>query len=366
MPTIQEAKQQVEQAKQSAQEQRQKVAEAREKAKRDREALLKSEKKLPKKTQSRLRQGLYTGLEGRKRRRAVSKAKEELEGRKKLVGQFEEGLKEYETKELESFESQIKSQEEKIKSVEQDKAHRELAWKIASDQVSGGLMSRLPEEYQKLARKWSQELDESAATQYNLLSKKYTQPKEVPEVNLSNVDLKDTGFSRNLWVSTKEGEFGVPLKTFEERSAETGGFVSVSDPSVPSNFESPSIIKAPTRLPPIKVSSLGSTRDLGRTDILKDLKPLRDIKTDTSSFKIGTDVSGTPFLTTGSPIRRTKLTSLKSRGYQPYPKPKVSFSKPKKPLKTKSLSPSKKTKGYKDLFFGKKKKKGKKKSIWEL
>jgi len=68
MVTVEEASQQVTQARQQAEEQRQKLAEARQKAQEDAKRLREAESKLPKPSQQRLRSGLYSGLEGRKRR----------------------------------------------------------------------------------------------------------------------------------------------------------------------------------------------------------------------------------------------------------------------------------------------------------
>lgn len=375
MTTISEARTQVQQAKQRAKEQRQQISEAREKAKRDKQTLTKQEKELPRANQQRLRQGLYAGLEGRKRRRAVSNIKEQLKGRKQLVSQFEKGLTEYEKKELAPFESQIKSKEAEIKRVEdynqavksvQRAVDKDMVWAIAA--YGSGLRQKLAKEYLKL----------ESLQRENFLK----QQQEAPEIQLSNVGIKGIAlpenkgalgiikdragnirsFFKSIGPSIQQDNYGSGLNVKDTRVFTVGDVKKVTGDSA---TISGGIIESPKSPPPIRIDNLGSSRGLSRLN-LRDFNKLKNINTDTSSFKVGKDIKGDSFLTTGSPIRRTKLTSLKSRGYQPYLKQKQSPIKQKKPIKSKSLLPSKKDKDYDDIFFTNKKskKKGRKKSIW--
>ena len=103
MTSILETKQQLSNARQSAQKQREQVRIQRELiSKKEREikqaktTIDEQIKKIPPKTQLRLRSGLYAGLEGRRRRQVIYNHKQQLEQQKKKVGNLKLGLTKYE------------------------------------------------------------------------------------------------------------------------------------------------------------------------------------------------------------------------------------------------------------------------------
>jgi len=113
MATIEEIRSQISQAKESLEQTRQRAREQQTLIEQRRQESLQAEtkireqeKKLPLPTQSRLRSGLYAGLEGRKRRQIISKVRKGLGQRKKDISLFKESLAKKEG-ELAKYETEV-------------------------------------------------------------------------------------------------------------------------------------------------------------------------------------------------------------------------------------------------------------------
>jgi len=197
-----------------------------------------------------------------------------------------------------------------------------------------------------LVKKYYKQL---AKTDYSILSKTIGQPK----IEKDSIQPPTYG-QRNAFA---------PSPVYDS----TGELIGMEDPiqkmsRLPTPFEK--MMHGKKKLLVSQSIPITIPRDLKRKDVVKDLIPL------ISSFMIKKKskvekLIDTTFRTTGSPIRMTKLTSLKSKGYIP--------STPiKKQLKTKPLLKreksipvkKKKSKFEKDLLFSKKDKEKKKKNLW--
>jgi len=380
MATIQEAKQQI------AQE-RARIEQTRERAEQARKEIIKEEKKLPKATQERLRSGLYTGIEGRKRRRAVSEAKEEVERRKRDIELFTKGLKEREKKVLTPFEQKIKQAERAQGAYA---TLRRSIEKSYEDGYGSGRYSRQaqeafsragldPNKAEKIYRDAIRELGKKTGALLSQLQRK--QLKMQPEIS----EVSKSGYSVPTIFNPKTGELGAPLMTFEERAKQTGGFVSTSDPhvvheiNIPKGDISRSTKSISTQLPSSKIN-FSVPRNLSLTQTRRDFASLKSFDISQPSKEIK-KISETNFRTTGSPMRITKATSLKSRGHltkpiskiRDYAKKSKSAKEPKIELPKTPKSTKKKGKKGKDedfllgdgLIISKDSKKGKKKiNLW--
>lgn len=111
---LQQARNQLDLAKQQAQTQRTQLETRRREAQDVERRLTKQQSKIPVANQSRLRSGIYSGLQGRKVRGQVSRAKSQIKTKKSELKSFKEGLSEFENKELKPFESRIKANEASI------------------------------------------------------------------------------------------------------------------------------------------------------------------------------------------------------------------------------------------------------------
>ncbi len=360
MATLEEAKQSVKRGKDILQSQRQQVQERREQAQKSKEQIIKEKEKLPKKSQSRLRGGLYSGLEGRKRRRIISQAKERLESGEKDVQRVEKGLTQFEKEQLKPFESQIKSQEAEIQEIEkQEKAYKRAREYFIEGKGKVALSSLGKKYYDQIA------LDTGAAGAAERIKKQVSEKSEYTPVLKPGKPLE---FDTSKIETPSVGQFIKDI--FTNPIGKITGVIRPIEPGIEVTEISPKILPPTTTTPPTikkhsipEFSSLGLGRDLSRTDRIKDINPL-------SSMDIGKIESDVSLLkgnlrTTGSPIRYTKIRSLKSRGYIPDKKPRDLKKKLPRPKKQpESIKPKKKD--YEDIFFTNKKlkKKGRKKSIW--
>ncbi len=351
---IAQARTQVETAKQQAQEQRQLVEQKRQEAQRVEESLREQEKKIPKPTARLLRSGMFTGLEGRKRLRQVKMIEKGIGEKKGEVGLFKQEI-EKTAGNIKVFETEIGEKEEEIRKTEGEvRAYEkeQQAIKLA-ERAAGGSMGAFFS-MDSLARKY-----------YRLIK----QGEKVQAVYGGRTDEISIGTSPQLFgvkpIYSNRGEVvGVDdpfqkmsrLPTPTEKLYFSGGRTDGGSIGGSSGIITPSF-------------SFSPPRDVPRTDVTKDWKPLASINFQQMSSS-SSNLFNIPFRTTGSPMRVTKITSPKSRGYTPVrriPKPKV----PIRPIKIKTEKIKKKKrfldKDEDSFLFGKKSKKiGKKtrKSIW--
>ncbi len=373
MASIQEVKSQIAQARKSVQEQRGLVEQKRKEAREVESKISEQERKLPKPTQSRLRSGLYSGLEGRKRRQQISGMKQELQTKKKDVGLFKKGLSGYEKEVLDPYEKEISKTEVEINKA----AKYQEAVKVYL-----GLKTRPSgfNEHDPLVKKAKREAEriEGSQTQVSFSTPQSPQL-ETPSINYSPMSFSQGTADKSTFQKVHEAVFSAGEKVGDVirdptllkgylttsrpevvmdldkgvmRSATGEDFGRDKTPSMPSGTPLPSITPSPSFSSP----SFSVPRNLPLTDIRKDWQQL-------SSFDSGAVSTDKLFRTTGSPIRMTKLSSSKSRGYIPDRKPVLMrpYSFVKKPEISKTKK--KKNKFEDDFFFGKSK--GKKKSnIW--
>lgn len=347
-----QAEQQINRARQQLQEQRSQVEQRKQEAESAKQKLIAEEKKLPTYSQQKLRSGVYTGLEGRKRRQIVSGIKSDIEEKKKQVGLFKSALIEYEEKELNPFETQLKQEETKVSEYKKHLDAIRLAEKVALGEKSPLILS-----YNKLAKSYYRKM---------LSSRQPVVPEQVttsidsenirigePTYYEQKLTLKDIGVGiGNIlqgrgFATQREGAFQTYKEVDKPETTITTKTISTELLSVPKL----SVLKTPS-------FSFSPPRDLGRTEFRKEFSSLGKI--DTEMTKGVVDKLKRPFLTTGSPKRFTPLVSLKP--IRP-PTP----SKPSKKIIKKSLFESKKEEDNNIFSNGKKeksKKSKKKKSIW--
>lgn len=357
----------VQQLRQQVQQRKEDISTAKQKAQEESKRLSEQEKKLPRASQARLRgERLYSGIRGRKRRRQVEDVKKDIKAKKELLKDFQKGLTTYEKEELSPF-------EESLNVYEKQKAEADAynyAIRAYLDLTSAGNLSNVPKSIREKAYSDAQKIKESYATSYNIGLQSYEQqlPK-TPElldvkVQPSNILIKEKTRSKNL------PKIGQPILKFSERAEQTGGFVSVKDPFVypetpkDTNINVPEI--KPFNIPSLDINLSSFTKNLGRTQQVKEVGNLKDLDTSIKSLKVGRDSKGQWFLTTGSPKRFTPLISIKPvRPPTPHSPPQRMNYLGIKPIKDGTKIKKKKDKV--DMFFGtnKKKSKGKnKKSFW--
>jgi chemotaxis protein histidine kinase CheA len=184
-------------------------------------------------------------------------------------------------------------------------------------------------------------------------------------------ELKEQEVKQTISQSVPTSTFSLGVKPIYTN----GKLVGIDDPiqkmcRLPTPAEELMYGQKVTPISSAKSSLFISTRDLPRTIKLKEVPTMGDINIFGTSIEVS-ELRDT-MRTTGSPIRVTKLTGLKSRGYIPdrRPKPRITI-KPKQIVKTPSFFKkdkkvsTKKSKFDDDFFFGKKiKKKFKKRNIW--
>lgn len=366
MTKAEDVRSQLQKKRQKLESTRKQIQEREKQAEKVRKQVEKEREKIPKPTQRKLRSGLYSGLEGRKRRRIVEAQKKELKGKEQEIGLFKKGLTEFKEKELKPFEKRLEKEEEGFKEWEKQKEAYDKALKIASisdPRAVFALSGKLEKEYYRQIKSMSKEPQESV-----------TVTEIAPEI--SSVDT-DTITVEKI----KEGMPAPQFKVGDLLSAENWrrgweaeklkrAGVSESD-ILKREGESFDLSGGSKNIPSISFSML-SPRGISRTDKLKDYNEWSslDLK------KVGKDVRGVtnkPFRTTGSPIRFTQIGSLKSRGHLG-DKPRIqkiqSKSKPKRKLDPSIMgfTAPKKTKEVKIksnfLFGNSKEKKKKKRNLW--
>jgi len=390
MVDVIEIRKQIEQAKIDVAEQREIVKQRRKEAeqqeKKVREQFLEQEKKFPKPTQQLLRSGMFAGLEGRKRRQQIERAKKELklekQGRKKEISLFKEGLIKYEKEELEPFVKEIEQKEKQIKAIEQwDKEIRriqnlyqkykgedkgdELGYELATLQEGrtylkqGASLSNVNDWVSQKLR-YRELKDRAIAEQLAEYQKSFEESKQKQKEFSSSPSL----FGVNPIYDSSGKLIGIEdnIKKISRLPTTTEQFIYGSRGKVV--LPSKSSIRAPVFNKRSSSFNIGDIRDLSRTELIKNINPLRSISMPVSKIS-------SLFRTTGSPVRMTKLTSPKSRGYIPSHKVPVIKQQVKKPifiLKSKPQIKKIKKKSFidfgEDNFFPKKK--TKKKSIWGI
>jgi hypothetical protein len=316
--SLEEAKQQITRAELQAQEQRQLLQERRGEAEKRREEIIQQEKKIPIPSQRLLRQGMFSGLEGRKRRQVVGKIKEQIGKQKEEIGIFKEELTKFEEKELKPFEKSISERKGEVREYELDMEATELAREVyLGSKTKGMLNPRAKKIYDKMVKLGGKT------------------PKS--EIQISNVPIEQ-------WGSYIDPKTGLGYSTTPE-VAKTSGWVSERDYKLSKIFTPPKSI------------FLSPPKNLGRTELKKDFSPVANIK-----FKDTSSLLDRKFLTTGSPIRKTPLFGSKTT------RPLTPSVKPRTYLPTsKPRTIEKKTKTFKisNTFFSKNKKE-KKKNFWGI
>jgi hypothetical protein len=334
--TVKEVESQIQQARQTLQKERKDIIEQKKELSKAEQQRKEARKKLPTPTARTLRSGLFAGLEGRKRRRQVEKVKKGISTDIKKIGLFKEGLTKKEEEVLKPYEQQIEQKEKEVE--EYKKAKSAYEKKIADYELGRKLAYKgvFPFGENKTVLEGYRDAKGSLRS-IKEFKKSLAQPKEMKEPEIkqwgSYIDPKTKlGYSTTPDVAKEKG--WIPEAEYKFKK------IIFSQPKF--DFKQP--------------------RDLSRTDFIKKFAaPMSNIKLDKPKFD-------SQFRTTGSPIRMTKLTSFKSRGYIPVKKPEI--VKPKKIIKPSLFKKDKKisikeTKFDDDLFFGKKsKKKSKKRSIW--
>jgi len=352
---ISQAKQRLEQTRQQAQEQKSLIGQRRQESLQAEAKIREQEKKLPTMTQSRLRSGLYTGLEGRKRRQIISKIRKGLGQKQKEIGLFkgsliekEEGLAKYETDVLKPFETQIASKEAEISAYETKTAALSRARDIYLSTSPYAIFSL---EYESgLVKDYYKQL---VKTDYSILK--------------SGIDTPITPK-----IPSQAPFYGqsVPFDSLTPTPiyGSSGELVGIDDPiqkvsRLPTTFETSLYGKKniPSFSLPQSLFSISPPKDLKRIDIIKEFGALRELSAGNKLI-----IEEAQFRTTGSPMRMTKISSFKSRGYIPTPSIKTKFKTPSLFRKEKSVSlPKKKKSKFGSTFsFGKKIKGKKKTNLW--
>ncbi len=337
MVTIAEVKSQITAGKQSIQEQRQQIQEKRGQAEKVRTQITKQERSIPVPTQRTLRGGgLFSGLEGRKRRQILKSAKESLGREKRKVGVFTGELERFEKEELSPYERSIKQAEKEVASYEQQKAEYEQQKALYDYGHKLGSTGKFIPNLKGLAKQGYQDAVNRVAY-YSQVSK----PTYAPFTPIKPLDID--------WSNIKPSDITVGGKTSEQ---------------IVTELNKPKIYSPRLSLP--------VPRDLSRTEVLKSFAPLRKLNVfqATALTRRLTGFATIPFKTTGSPVRYTKITSLSSRGHQPYASNQI--RRPSMKIRVRNVQEAKKIpiKTDMDFFSTKKVKtkstKGKKKSIWDL
>jgi len=340
MATIQEVEEQIRRARERLQQEKERISHYRTELSKAEEQKRKAKEKLPKPTARtlRLKGGLFEGLEGRKRRRIIEKMKETLSADIKKIGSLKEELKKEEQEKLIPFEKQIEQEEARLQKAKAERARIERYNQAV--RAINKLIARNRWDIIGLISIFGNEIERKLAKEV-MEEKRLLREQRIREMQKPELGVETT------FVNPKTG-LGYSMLPEEAKKL---GYVSLSEYKLKqTKLASPKIFLEHLKVP----------REISRTVLLKDFKPIRKIDFGRSSFK---DIDiGAPFRTTGSPIRITGLTSMKSRGYYPYPKLKQKpIPKPKivKPEEEPSLL--KKPKEGIDFLFGKKKKKSKKK-----
>jgi hypothetical protein len=309
MSQLEQAKQQIARAEQQAREQRELVESRRAEAQKQQELISSQESKLPTPSQKLLRGGMFSGLEGRKRRQTISKVKGELGEQKKQVGLFKEELTKFEETEIKPFEEEISKRKGEVAEYER----HQKAIRLAEDVYYGSKDARVfffgsnplaKKYYDKMILQQSAQIEAQAKLQ------------SLPMSPAPSVQDKRTELLNKL--------FGTTIA--QQKSWE------VFKPSV----------------------SIAPPRDLKMTELKKDFSPIS-----TMGFS-DTPTLFRPFTTTGSPIRKTPLLSGK-----PVRPPTPSVPVKRIPIQRKAFRPEPMPKMKSNSFFSSDKKQKKKgKSFW--
>lgn len=345
MTTIEEVKSQIATSREQLQKEKELVAQKRQEAQEIESKISEQEKKIPVPTQKTLRSGLFAGLEGRKRRQVIAGLKQEVEHKKGEIGIFKSELAKYEEKELKPFETQITQKEEEVSAYEKRVTDYNKGYKLGIEgfqypmYLEGDMLQGW-----KDARKQLRYMENFSA--------------QIP---------------------TTPAQLTKEIKIMGGKVYRGGVLVGIEDPIL--KITRPPTIIEQKIYGTIKTTPVSPTfyytpfktsvpRDLSRTDLIKDSSKLSSFNISQPSKDVK-DLFNTSFRTTGSPIRMTKLSSIKSRGYIPtHIKPKIQQKiiprKEKTYFISRSISLPKgstpKSKSGNGLFFKKRKKK--KKSIW--
>jgi len=359
--------------------------------------LTKEQKKLPRPTQRLLRSGMFAGLEGRKRRRKVSEIKKEIEqrkkglfGREKELGEVKKELTKFEKEQLIPFEKSVENiskYDDEIRKAEK-KLDKYRKW------YDEQRKRRLDSEYK---RDIEHRFERKSAYYRGLIEKlksykeagydfnagldsamEYADYLEEKEEAYQQQRIFERQYKEEIKQKAKLQGVSIPSLKIEPIYDKSGKLIGVSDP-----FKQMSRLPTPAerlvfgnkktfKIEPQKKSipSFTSSRDLPRTDFVKDFKPMKSIDLTKTVFRPSDTFKIPVFRTTGSPIRITKLTSPKSRGY-------ISSIPIRKSIKTKISYPTKiKSKpkkikksifdSDKDFLFKKKKSNKKNKFFWGI
>jgi len=324
MVSIQEAKQQIE-------NQRKLIAQRKIEAEEAKRKLEEQKKRLPKPTQKSLRGGMFDGLEGRKRRRVVEGAEEQLKVRKEQINLYKQGLEEYEREVLNPTEKQINEVEKAQRRAKQ----YNYAVRVYLGLTSGARLSNVPEDIKKEAKKYAEERERNALNvSWNLNIPTVTNISNKQGISFDPLSSKGTYYAGSGTYVSPEG-YGMSVAEIPK-----GAKISFEkDPYLNSSYPQKSSSKPP---------KISQPRNLSLTELKKEWTPLKQ-----TTKKIN-NLTSKPFLTAGSPKKFTPLNGSKpKRGYE-----SIEASKKVKTIKAngKSLETPK---SKKDIFQPKSKKKSK-------
>lgn len=127
MTTIEQQRQQVATAQQQIQEVSTEIAQKRQEAQQEKQNLQKQQSKLPRKTQSRLRAGIFQGLQGLTRRQQVSKVKEAIKTGTERIKELEKGISDYEMNVLDPYKAEVQRSQSAIAQYDKHNNAKNLA-----------------------------------------------------------------------------------------------------------------------------------------------------------------------------------------------------------------------------------------------
>lgn len=365
---VEQVRSQVQQARTQLQEQRSLVEQRRQEAEKSEQQLKEQESKLPLPTQRRLRQGLYSGLEGRKRRQVISKVKKEISGKKGEIVLFKDELSSFEKNQLKPFESQIVQKESELREYDESKRAYDIALDVyLGDAPVMALDSSLARKYYRLM------VSGDKPKLIDVTSGNITTPQNnIPEV--TTTPEVDVSFSppRDLSRTDKIKDFnsfmtGLTIKPIVNET------LNVSQQPVLLKHL-PEGVLAWSQQGSDVIKRVNTFQNRGSSFALKSLglnkkvpSPINlNMSEKTPSNNISTLKINETLRTTGSPVRITKLNSLESRGHTQLKKLPTPTQKPILFSNKKSESPKKKSLDFLggNKSTGSNKKKRKKFSIW--
>lgn len=299
-------KQQLSEAKQLLQQQKQEIAQQKSDVSQTELKLRQEKAKIPQASARLLRQGMFAGLEGRKRRIAIETAKKFLESKEEEVKAYKKGLEEFEKQEIPKKEADIQRYETELAEYERQYAEyeRHLEALNLAKKVYHGNKTVLILMDNKLARDYYRQLKASEDVS---ISKPFA-----PQTILKIPSPLYKGAVFESGMSTPTGyqvTYRLPSGGAEIATYSPSGKL-ISGMSVAGTIK----IKLP-KPPRFEFKELAPPKDLPKTDLLKDYKRLQTTNV-LDITKKAAEVLSRQFFTAGSPVKFTPLTKPISRGYE--------------------------------------------------